>query len=140
MAIWTGLIGVLIGACVIFSGILAAASWMGKQISEARTALQEYGDALVAQQFEKAYASRDVELQRVLSEPEFEKAHELAASRNGKLEKVVLEPTQKVRDQHGMIITVNSLLVYEHAEDRFVVTMKKEGNGWFVHDARYSGK
>ena len=137
---WMWLAGVLIGSFVVAIGILAAASWIQKQIQEARATLVEYGDALVARKYQQAYALRDLELQRVLSESEFEKTHELAASRNGKLEKVFLEPSQKVWDQNGMTIIINSRLIYEHAENRFVVTMKKEGNNWLVHDARYSAQ
>ncbi|MFP5237154.1 MAG: hypothetical protein ACLGSD_14735 [Acidobacteriota bacterium] len=137
--VWKWLIAVFVGAFVIFIAMLAAASWMNNQVQDARTTLQEYGDDLIAKKYQEAYVLRDSELQRVLSESEFEKAHESAASPNGKLEKVVLEPTHKVGDRHGMIIVFNSRMIYEHAEDRFVVTMKREGNGWLVHDARFSG-
>jgi hypothetical protein len=38
-----------------------------------------------------------------------------------------------------MIVVINSRMIYERAENHFVVTMKKEENRWLVHDARFSG-
>jgi len=130
---------VFIGAFVFFVAMLAAAAWMHKQVQDARTALQQYGDYLVAKKYEEAYVLRDSELQRVLSESDFEKTHESAASRNGRLKTVVLESEHKVGDRHGMIVVINSRMIYERAENHFVVTMKKEGNRWLVYDARFSG-
>lgn len=137
---WKWLLAVFAAILVLFIGILAAASWTHDQVHAARTALQQYGDDLVAGKYGEAYALRDPELQRAWSESEFEKAHELAESRNGKLQKVVLEPTEKVGDRKGMIVVINSQLIYEHAQNRYAVTMKKEENRWLVHDARYTGK
>jgi hypothetical protein len=137
--VWKWLVAVFIGTFVVFAAILAAAAWMHNQVQDARTALQQYGDYLVAKKYEEAYVLRDSELQRVLSESDFEKAHESAASRNGRLETVVLESEYRVGDRHGMIVVINSRMIYERAENHFVVTMKKEENRWLVHDARFSG-
>src|ERR1017187_732382 len=134
--VWKWLMAFFIGTFVIFVAMLAAAAWMHNQVQDARTALQQYGDYLVAKKYEEAYVLRDSELQRVLSESDFEKAHESAASRNGRLETVVLESEHRVGDRHGMIVVINSRMIYERAENHFVVTMKKEGNRWLVHDAR----
>ncbi|HXS14277.1 MAG TPA: hypothetical protein VN734_16370 [Acidobacteriaceae bacterium] len=136
----TWLIAAAIFICVVFLGLFAGASWMYEQTENARTALQTYGDSLVSKEYEKAYALRDSDLQRLLSESDFRKSHELASSHYGQLEKVVLEPGQKVGGRNGLTVTIGTRVVYEHAEDRFFVTMKKVGATWFVHDARYQGK
>jgi len=130
---------IFIGAFVVFLATLTAAAWMHNQVQSARTTLQQYGDYLVAKKYEEAYVLRDSELQRVLSESDFKKAHESAASRNGRLKTVVLESGHRVGDRHGMIVIINSRMIYERAENHFVITMKKEGNRWLVYDARLSG-
>jgi hypothetical protein len=81
-----------------------------------------------------------LELQKALNESEFEKSHEVAASHYGRLKEVILEPGEKVGDQNGMTVTINTRVVYENAENHFAVTMKKEGNRWFVHEYRYKDK
>jgi hypothetical protein len=134
------LIVALICVSIAFIAILAlliGASWVTRQTEDARAVLQDYGDALVAGEYDKAYALRDSDLQRVLGEPEFQKSQELASSRFGKLVKVDLETGQKVGDRNGMTVTINTRLIYEHAENRFAATMKKEGTRWSVHEARY---
>ncbi len=125
---------------VVVIGLLFAASWMSHETQEARLTLHKYGEALVAKDYAKAYSFRDSELQKRLTESEFEASHELAESRYGRLKEVIIEPGEKVGDQNGMTVTINSRLIYEHAEDRFAVTMRKEGDSWFVHDYRFRVK
>jgi hypothetical protein len=136
----TWLIVAAIFICVVLFGLFAAASWMYEQTENARTALQTYGDTLVSKEYEKAYALRDSDLQRSLSESDFRKSHELASSHFGQLEKVVLEPGEKVGGRNGLTVTIDTRVIYEHAEDRLSVTMKKVGTSWFVHAYRYEGK
>jgi hypothetical protein len=124
-------------AFIALLGLLIGASWVTRQTEDARVALQDYCDALVAGEYDKAYALRDSDLQRVLSESDFQKSHELASSRFGKLVKVALEPGQKVGNRSGITVTINTRLIYEHSEDRFAVVMKKEGTRWSVHESRY---
>lgn len=137
---WRWPVAGIIGAFVVFIGLLFAASWMGHETQQARMTLHEYDEALIAKEYRKAYALRDSELQRIISESAFEKSHEVAESRYGKLKEVILEPGQKVGDQNGMTVTINARVVYENAENHFVVTMKKAGGSWFVHDYRYKDK
>lgn len=137
---WKWLVAALTGSFVVVIGLLLSASWMGRQTQQARLTLHEYDEALIAKDYGKAYSLRDSELQGTLSESGFEKSHELAESRYGKLKEVILAPGQKVGDQNGMTVTINVRVVYENAENHFVVTMKKAGDRWFVHDYRYQDK
>ncbi|HWG20550.1 MAG TPA: hypothetical protein VG225_08455 [Terracidiphilus sp.] len=130
----------IIIAFVVVIGLLFAASWMFHEKQEARMTLHKYGDALVAKDYAKAYSLRDSELQKRLTEPEFERSHELAESRYGRLKEVIIESGEKVGDQNGMTVTMISRVVYENAEDRFAVTMKKEGDSWFIKDYRFKEK
>jgi hypothetical protein len=137
---WKWLVFAITVAFIVFIGLLYAASWMFNQTQQARMTLHEYGDALIAKEYSKAYSLRDSELQKALNESEFEKSHELAASQFGKLKEVILERGEKVGDQNGMTVTINSRLIYENTEHHFAVMMKKEGDRWFVHNYRYIEK
>jgi hypothetical protein len=107
---------------------------------QARLTLMKYDDALVAKEYDLAFDIRDPELKRLLSESDFQKSHEIAESRYGRLDKIMLKPGEKVGDQNGMTVVINARVIYAHAEDHFAVTMKKEGNLWFVHDYRYQAR
>jgi hypothetical protein len=137
---WKWLIVVSVGIFAIFIGLLVAASWMFHEKQNARFTLKRYDDALVAKEYNAAYSLRDPELQRLLSESDFQKSHETAESHYGGLEKIMLEAGEKIGDQNGMTVVINARVIYAHAEDHFAVTMKKEGDLWFVHDYRYQAQ
>jgi hypothetical protein len=137
---WKWLIVLSVGIVSAFTVLLAAASWMSREKQQARITLMKYDDALVAKEYDLAFSLRDPELRRLLSESDFEKSHEIAESHYGRLNRITLEPGEKVGDQNGMTVVINAEVIYANAEDHFAVTMKKEGNLWFVHDYRYQAK
>ncbi len=137
---WKWLILLSMGIIFVFIGLLAAASWMFHEKQQARLTLMKYDDALVAREYVRAFSLRDPELRRLLSESDFEKSHEIAESHYGRLDKITLEPGEKAGAQNGMTVVINARVIYANAEDHFAVTMKKEGNLWFVHDYKYQAK
>lgn len=107
-------------------------SWVFMQAHEANKAFAEFGDALVAKDYDRAYKLTSPEFQAAMSESAFSNQQTALCSNLGELQKVTRGAFDTSEHEDGWSSDISARFVFAHSERQFDFKMKKQGAEWKV--------
>jgi hypothetical protein len=108
-------------------------TWLFGEMHAAGKALDAFSQMLIAKDYDGAYRSASKEFQEVASRQEFIEQQTGLCVKLGPLKEVKRGNTETVFDSKGGFTTIDAVFVFETAERRFSIKMKKIGNIWRLY-------
>jgi len=119
-------------AAILLMGVIPF-GWIYIQMHGAKKALERFGDALIAQDYARAYGQTTDGFQTALSESAFTDMAKLLCAHHGALKSFVIGPSETEGSLGTWSATFSVRMVFEHAEEEFVFVLKKDDGVWRVN-------
>jgi len=121
---------------VVAAIAVTAYSYLFVQMHAASAALRQYAQALVSEDYERAYNLTNPDFKEAMSETQFVEQQTALETRLGRLRAVKVGPSETEGNQSGWSSTVSANFEFEHGSLEFVFVMKKDGSSWGVYSYR----
>lgn len=106
------------------------------QMHAASAALRQYTEALVSEDYERAYNLTNPDFKEALSQAQFVEQQTTLKNRLGRLKAVTIGPSETEGNQSGWSSTVGANFEFDRGSLEFVFVMKKDGSSWGVYSYR----